>query len=157
MALYPSPANESKLPWRSYHRIAMIIWIVKIIRIAGIIFTKRICLSHEILQRVGINQFTKKPLLCSGFSFLSTGTDLADDGFVIAAEDLPVAGQMPVRFRLAGIHQQGLSPEHHDFHADERICKLQFPHGWMLIKILSVVINGREWFKVIVPGFVTLL
>ena len=23
---------------------------------------------------------------------------------------------------------------------------------WMLIKILSVVINGREWFKVIVPG-----
>ena len=27
----------------------------------------------------------------------------------------------------------------------------------MLIKILSVVINGREWFKVIVPGFVTLL
>ena len=28
---------------------------------------------------------------------------------------------------------------------------------WMLIKILSEVINGREWFKVIVPGFVTLL
>ena len=28
---------------------------------------------------------------------------------------------------------------------------------WMFIKILSVVINGREWFKVIVPGFVTLL
>ena len=27
----------------------------------------------------------------------------------------------------------------------------------MLIKILSVVINGREWFKVIVPGFVALL
>jgi hypothetical protein len=27
----------------------------------------------------------------------------------------------------------------------------------MLIKILSAVINGREWFKVIVPGFVTLL
>ena len=25
---------------------------------------------------------------------------------------------------------------------------------WMFIKILSVVINGREWFKVIVPGFV---
>ena len=24
---------------------------------------------------------------------------------------------------------------------------------WMLIKILSVVINGREWFKVIVPVF----
>jgi len=23
---------------------------------------------------------------------------------------------------------------------------------WMLIKILSVVINGPEWFKVIVPG-----
>ena len=23
---------------------------------------------------------------------------------------------------------------------------------WMFIKILSVVINGREWFKVIVPG-----
>ena len=23
---------------------------------------------------------------------------------------------------------------------------------WMLIKILSAVINGREWFKVIVPG-----
>ena len=23
---------------------------------------------------------------------------------------------------------------------------------WMVIKILSVVINGREWFKVIVPG-----
>ena len=28
---------------------------------------------------------------------------------------------------------------------------------WMFIKILSVVINDREWFKVIVPGFVTLL
>ena len=28
---------------------------------------------------------------------------------------------------------------------------------WMFIKILSAVINGREWFKVIVPGFVTLL
>ena len=28
---------------------------------------------------------------------------------------------------------------------------------WMLIKILSAVINGQEWFKVIVPGFVTLL
>ena len=23
---------------------------------------------------------------------------------------------------------------------------------WMVIKILSVVINGREWFRVIVPG-----
>ena len=28
---------------------------------------------------------------------------------------------------------------------------------WTLIKILSVVINGRKWFKVIVPAFVTLL
>ena len=28
---------------------------------------------------------------------------------------------------------------------------------WMFIKILSAVINGREWFKVIVPGFVTVL
>jgi hypothetical protein len=27
----------------------------------------------------------------------------------------------------------------------------------MLIKILSAVIKGREWLKVIVPGFVTLL
>ena len=34
----------------------MIIWIVKIIRIAGIIFAKQICLSHKILQRVGINR-----------------------------------------------------------------------------------------------------
>ena len=38
----------------SIRRTAMIIWIVKIIRIAGIIFTKRICLSHRYLQRVGI-------------------------------------------------------------------------------------------------------
>ena len=43
----------------SIHRIAMIIWIVKIIRIAGIIFTKRICLSHEILQRVGVTQMSR--------------------------------------------------------------------------------------------------
>ena len=34
----------------------MIIWIVKIIRIAGIIFTKRICLSHRWLQRMGITK-----------------------------------------------------------------------------------------------------
>ena len=38
----------------SVHRIAIIIWIVKIIRIAGIIFTKQIRLSCKFLQRVGI-------------------------------------------------------------------------------------------------------
>lgn len=38
----------------SIHRIAMIIWTIKIIRIAGIIFTKRSCLSYKILQRVGM-------------------------------------------------------------------------------------------------------
>ena len=38
----------------SIHRIAMTIWIVKIIRIADIIFTKQIRLSHRQLQRVGM-------------------------------------------------------------------------------------------------------
>ena len=40
----------------------MIIWTIKIIRIAGIIFTKRICLSHKILQRVGIISHPKKSI-----------------------------------------------------------------------------------------------
>ena len=31
----------------SIRRTAMIIWTIKIIKIAGIIFTKRICLSHR--------------------------------------------------------------------------------------------------------------
>ena len=44
----------------SIHRTAKTIWVIKIIRTAGIIFTKRICLSHKILQRVGIITKRKK-------------------------------------------------------------------------------------------------
>jgi len=38
----------------SIHRIATIIWVIKIIRIAGTISSKQNCLRCESLQRVGI-------------------------------------------------------------------------------------------------------
>ena len=46
----------------------MIIWTIKIIRIAGIIFTKRICLSQRYLHRVGIIAEARKVFQCKAFA-----------------------------------------------------------------------------------------
>lgn len=51
----------------SIHRIATIIWVIKIIRIAGTISSKQNCLRCESLQRVGIN-LSRKALTLRRFS-----------------------------------------------------------------------------------------